>query len=332
MHCDEARWWEASQRLLMLGNVMIDDGEHVLYAQRVDYDGVLRQEHASDGVTLISGDRQLQSEFLHYDQQTRITVARDDVMISDFVEHATLFGERANYDRSGDYGMITGAPYLVKEDSLSGEQLTVEGARIEVWGEGQRVVITDSVRFTKGDMRAECSRAEYLSDDSLLILEQIPVVWYRDREITGDTITLRLEGITFRSSQIRGNACIVTLDTTARDELEGASIDIDAHYTDEDTIQTITVKGQAVSRYHIEEAEEEQRGINVVTGDRLVLVIVGDRLQSVEVLSSPGQSTGVYTPKGLGTREGSVPSESKDGSSGKKDRSAQENNKRLDAQ
>ena len=299
MTCEEARWWEDKQRMRMVGDVFIHDGEHTLYAQRVDYDGLRREESAYDDVLLIAGNRRVRSDFLHYEQKTRIAVARDDVIITDLIERATLFGMWAKYDRQSDYGVIKGNPRLVKEDSLSADMLSVEGVCIEVWGEGQRVVVTDSVQFVKGDMSAACSRAEYFSGDSLLVLEQIPVVWYRDQKITGDTITLRLDGITFRRSHIRGNARIVTLDSTDRDILEGGTIVIDAAYTDKDTIQTITVEDQASSRYHIREKDEDQEGVNVVTGDRLVLVIIGDRLRSVEVVSSPGESTGVYTPKGV---------------------------------
>lgn len=296
LRCDRACWRQRDDHILLVGNVKIDDGGRTLSADRVDYDGKTRTERAEGNVSLTSGDRHLACRRLEYFQERGIASAFEDVVLTDFLERATLRGGEAFYDREADYARIVGIPQLVKVDSASGERMVVDGLKMEIWGDAQRVLLTDSVRIEKGDLKAACRTAEYRAADSLLVLYERPVVWYREQVMQGDSIDVRLDGVQFMGSTIRGRAQIVSVDNTLRDELKGRRIIIEAYYTEQDTIRKVFVEGQASSLYHVDLEEENERGMNTVTGDRIIITIRGDQFERVQVESSPGQCTGVYTP------------------------------------
>lgn len=295
--CDRARWWEKDDRALLSGSVMIYDGKRTLRADSVRYDGKSKVETAWGCVSLESGSRELTAERLKYEREKELVFAEGNVVLSDFKEKITLKGERIVYDRESDYGIVEGQPQLVKVDSSSGERMVVNGIKIESWGGEQRVLVSDSVRIEKDDWRAVCQSAEYHSEEDLLFLEETPVVWYRDQEMRGDSIDIRLKEVEFQEGVIRGNAQIVSGDSTFEDVLKGQEITIEAYYTSEDTIQKVIVRGQASSLYHIFDEEEKEQGVNSVTGDRIVLTFIGDHLERVKVESDPGHSTGIFTPK-----------------------------------
>jgi len=266
--CDEARWWEKNDKIFLSGEVTIYDGKHTLRSDRVHYDGNTRMETASGRVTLETGQRKLTSHRLDYYQEKELASAYGNVVITDFIERATLTGERANYDRGLDYGVVEGRSRLVKVDSTFGERMIVRGLKMEVWGEEQRVLVTDSVKIEKDHLKALCQKAEYRSREDLLILEEAPVVWHWDEEA-------------------------VSADSTFMNVLKGRRIVVEAR---KDTIREVVVEGQASSLYHIFDEDEKLQGVNSITGDRIVLTFGKDRLERVEVESEPSQCMGVYTP------------------------------------
>jgi len=295
--CDRASWWQNDDRVILKGNVMIYDGKRTLLADRVDYDGKTRMERSSGNVSLQSGEKKLVARRLNYSRDKELASAYGDITITDLVERASIKGYEAIFDRALDYGMIQGNPQLTMEDTTSGENMVVHGVKIEAWGEDQRVVVTDSVRIEKGELRAVCQMAEYRANDDLLVLERTPTVWHRDQEMIGNRIDIQLDDLQFRGGVIQGEAEIISRDSTYEDLLKGQRITVEV---DQDTIRKVVVDGQASSFYHIfEEGENEriEQGVNSVTGDRIILTFEGGRLERVKVESDPGQCMGTFTPK-----------------------------------
>ena len=297
LRCQNARLWQNENRAILSGDVTIHDGKRTLWSDRVYYDGKSRTEEAVGRVILQSGQRRITARRLNYSQEQQQARAHGDVVISDLVEMTTLEGDSAFYDRSLDYGFVEGTSRLAKKDSVSEEQMIVQGLKIEAWGEDQRVVVTDSVRIEKGDLNASCRQAEYRTEEDVLILQEMPVVWHRDQHMRGDRIDILLDELDFKGGLIQGNAEIISKDSTYEDVLKGRQITVEAS---RDTIRKVVIEGQASSVYHVFDEEREDRqeqGINTVTGDRLILTFDRDRLDRVNVESTPAQSTGTYRPK-----------------------------------
>ncbi|GEM_PF-789330 len=302
LRCDLARWWKQSDRVIMLGNVKIYDGKHTLRGDSVEYDGKTHREIASGNVFFQTKKRTINTKRLTYLRDEEKVFADGDVVITDFVEHAVLKGEKALYDRSSDYGWIEGNPELVKIDTTSDQRMIVRGMRIEAWGKEQRIVISDSVKITKGDLDAESQTAVYFSENDSLILADKPVVVQQAYRMRGDTIFVNFMNLNFNRGLIKGEADISwEEDSTFVNKLNGKMITIVAH---QDTIQRLIVEGQASSIYHVFDEEQIYQGVNSVKGDRIVLTFNKDRsVENVDVLSTPGLSSGVYTPKGQEEKE-----------------------------
>ncbi len=295
--CDRARWWQKDDKVLLNGNVMIYDGKRTLRADRVDYDGQTRTERAFGNVSLEKGDKKLNARRLIYNQELERVSAFEDVVITDLVERASIKGSRAIFERLLDYGLIEGRPQLTKVDTVSNEKLVVHGIKMEAWGEDNRVEVTDSVMIEKGDLKAICRRADFRSDENLLVLKESPTLWHRDHKMKGDRIDIRLEDLSFQGGVIQGKAEIISTDSEFEDIMRGEKITMDVRL---DTIRKVIVQGQASSRYHfLEEGDQGQddQGVNEVNGDRITLTFDGDRIERVKVESDPGQCLGTFTPK-----------------------------------
>jgi hypothetical protein len=228
------------------------------------------------------------------------------ISLHDDKENAILYGEKGFYNRQLSYGKVLGNPRLVKTDTVSCEQMEVHGRIMEIWDDESRVIVTDSVRIIKGEMKAFCSRAEYRYDQDWVILEDLPILWYQDQEMKGERITIQLKETRFEGGVIEGKAMIVSHDSTFQDHLQGNQITVIA---EEDTVRRVIVDGQAISHYHVIDEEEGQQGVNRITGDQIILVFDGDKLDQVTVLSNPGVCEGVFTPSGIDKDPGTAMSE-----------------------
>ena len=297
LHCTKARWWQKENKAILTGNVEIYDGKRTLWSDRVDYDGRTKIEKAMGNVRLENGEQRLTARELEYSQEEESAAAHGDVIITDLVEMVTIEGDRAFYDQLRDYGLVEGMPQMTRTDTASGEKMVVRGLKIEAWGDEQRIVVTDSVQIDKGNLRAVCLKADYMAQADSLILDETPIVWHRDHEMRGDHIDILLDGVDFHGGIIRGNAEIISKDSTTEDLLEGAEIFVEVH---RDTIRKVVVEGQARSVYHVFEEDDRERreqGTNTVTGDRLILMFKDEQLDRVLVESDPAQSTGTYIPE-----------------------------------
>jgi len=306
LNCQNATWWREKQRMLLLDDVHIYDGKRDLRADRVEYDGKTKTEKAQGHVQLEIGNRTLKANQVTYAQDSEEIFARGNIRFIDLVEKTTLFGDESYYDRTDDYGWVKGNSYVVKMDTASGDSMIVKGLKIEAWGKDQAFTVTDSVVLQKGSLKAKCRYAYFQSQNEELRLEQMPMMWYQNHEMQGDTITLQMKDLHFQGGKIHQHAQIFSRDSTTVNELKGQIITFEAS---DDTIRAIYVYGQAVSIYHISDEDSKDEGMNTVTGDRIVIQFKGDEINRVLVESDPGQSTGTYKPKEKPVQPGTTPKE-----------------------
>lgn len=296
LECRQAKLWHAENKALLTGDVSIYDGKRSLTGDRVEYEGKTRTEEAIGNVLFLSGDRRLTAHQLAYSQESEFANASGNVVIADLVEKATVQGDTAVYDRKRDYGIVRGNPMLTRQDSVSNDTMFVSGLTIEAWGDDQRVVVSDSVRIEKDELRAICQKAEYHAEGDSLILEDLPVVWHRDHEMRGERIDILLDGVNFQGGIIQGRAEVISSDSLYKDVLKGGEIVVEVR---RDTIRKVIIDGQASSLYHVFEEGPKGRteqGVNTVTGDRIELFFDGDRLDRVVVKSSPARCSGIFKP------------------------------------
>ncbi len=291
LKCEKAVLYREKRFAVLEDNIQIFDGEHTLWADKVEYNGDEHIETASGNVRLETNKRKLYADTLIYHQKEKITYAFSNVIIKDLVEHVVLFGDEAFYDKPKDYAYVKGETKVVQTDSLTGETMTIEGLQIDAWGVEDKVVVSDSVKIVKEDLRAECGKGVFFVQKDTLLLLNSPLVKQKRHFMKGDTINICLRDMNFNGGIIKGKAEIISKDSTSQDELRGNQINIIA---ENDTIREVLVTGQASSIYFI--SEENDRGKNVLTGDKINLIFKNDSLKNVNVFSDPGLCTGTYTP------------------------------------
>lgn len=294
LECEDALWWEDSQRIRLMHQVVIHDGERTLRADEVDYNGKLKVERASGHVVLERGMQRMLADVLIFWQESRLASAKGRVQLEDSKEHLTLIGEEMVFDQAREYGFSEGNPQLIRWDTTSAQNHWYgTGKKMEFWGKQARVVMTDSVWIHQENTEAHAQIAEYWTKDSLLVLRRGPRIFQNNRKMEADSIAIYLEGTRFREAHLIGSAQIVSEKDSIRDELYGKKIRI---YARGDTLEKVIVTEQAKSIFTILDESHIPQGRNTVTGDEIEIVFEGDQIKTVAVKSRPGLCVGEYVP------------------------------------
>ncbi|MBN1895419.1 hypothetical protein JW906_13040 [bacterium] len=301
--CDEATHFEDRQWAELRGRVHIRDGEHTLQADTVLIDTRERKETALGNVELETKGRKITSRFLSYSQRSKIVQARKNVVLEDFIRKARLTSGSLTYNRIQDYARAEENPSLAVADTADREELILTGRVMEGWGESQKVLVTDSVRVRKGEVRAEAGLLEYTADDRRLLLKIRPVIHEKKQILRGDTVEFFLVNDEFDRGSLRGNASMSQKDSLTEDILKGNLIFLT---TEPDSMRRVVVQGRAESVYHSEE-EEGGKGKNQLSGDRLTLLFRAGEIQWIQVESNPGLCAGTFTPEGGDGKSGTNP-------------------------
>ena len=106
MTCDSARFYEKRQYCIALGHVVMSDSSGVLYANRLNYDGLSRQAELRGEVRYEGPLGVLQTQSLDYDLKERRASFFGGGTMQDSTE--TLTSQRGTYERNGKIGHFTG--------------------------------------------------------------------------------------------------------------------------------------------------------------------------------------------------------------------------------
>ena len=279
-------------------NVEVYLNDKWLYADKVIYYHDKQMEEAQGHVRLIDSTKTLLANNLEYLEINEKAFATGDVRILDDTDSIVLSGEEAIYNRPEGYAKITGQPVFTKTDTTDSSKLIITGKIMEMFQDGDRLLVSDSVFVERGKVNAHCNELEYFQKEKKVTLSGSPKASRKWDNLWGDEIILKLDEKEVKTIEIIGKAVVTSkVDTLDENDermnfIKGENMLV---WLTEEKIDSVRVRGQATSYYHVIE-DDEDKGINKVLGDELLLHLINSELKRVLVKSSPGTTNGTYFP------------------------------------
>lgn len=291
--CNYAVQFEQMGRILFEQDVHYSDSLRDLWADRVTYfiddDSLLAEgsvktvQELYEGycnVANYSNDR----ENIYMFQKVRLVKSDDGVVLT---------GRRGFGDKTMEYAWVAGDAHMVKTDTLGGTEITIDAEKIEFFNKESMALATDSVEVLKDDVKANSDTLEYYSAEKYALLYSDPVVFRGLDEMRGDSIYLYSVEESIDRIEIYGHASALSAPEFGAggdfNRMYGRSIVIRMR---EGKIDHIVVTGNASSLYYLFE-DEEPKGVNKATGDRIDLSFLEGKLETIRVI---GGSEGTYYP------------------------------------
>lgn len=299
--CDKAVEYSGTGEIVFSGDVRIRDSNRLLFADSVYVYDRQKREVARGNVKVITEKDTTTADRMVYYETEDSLVAHGDVRIANVEDNIRLTGEHLRYSRPGDYAIMLENPVLIQLDSLGNETMRIVADTMETFAGGDHFRASGQVKITQPGIEATCQRADFLKAEERTVLVGSPRAWRRNQEISCDTLKIYSQDARLVRAQAVGNAVSTSEADTLNpgrwvNRLSGELITF--YFDASEDLERVVVESQATSLYHIVD-DNLYRGANEVTGDRIQLLFSDGAVETVQVESDPGSSTGTFKPPGL---------------------------------
>ena len=293
MYCEWARRFRERRIMEFYSNVIVYDGHHRLYADKIFYD---ENERRADcyGHVRISGesDSLYAKKFVYYFKDKRAE-ARDSVFLWDKENNAAVWGNWGYYNSSEKKGDVFQAAKLRHYGESDDDTLYITSGEMHYQGiEPKKATAVEHVIIQKGNFYALCDTAFYHISEDKILLRGDPKAWQEDSEMTGDSIDVDLDSLVFKEIYLKDNASIKTLADSIQRKynlLRGKTIQVSLV---DKKPQIVIARKNATSLYLIQD-EQGTQGTNAAIADSIMLIFKEGKVDSISIL---GDVEGTFYP------------------------------------
>jgi lipopolysaccharide export system protein LptA len=293
MFCDEATFYEDRGQVVFVGNVLINDGHHKLWADKIVYFTATRYAKCTGHVRIGGVNDSLYAEKFTYHFKERNASGETDLFILDKQNRVYIWGDSGIYTSASRYSRVTGHAMFKQINTENSDTLLITANILEYFGlEPRRAYALEQVHIYKDRVRATCDSATYLIGDELVKLRINPYAWQEQNEMSGTTMDLKLDSLKINQIFINENAHVKTLaDSVLKkyNHLKGKSIQIELA---DGRPQWLIARRNAISVYIALEDSVDQ-GTNSSSSDSIRVMFREGKIDSIAII---GGIEGIFYP------------------------------------
>jgi lipopolysaccharide export system protein LptA len=327
--CERALQYIARGVFFLTGNVVVTDDSLTLRAPRGTYYRGERRAEGFDGVRLDDGATRLTAAYgeyfaedrraffhthvvvvdtssivtadtLLYWRLTRRSRALGRVVVNSHSDRLTITGGRLDHDAEALYSRMTVSPLLVQVDSAGDgrpDTLRVRAVVLESFRDStRRLIARDSVQLLRTDLAATARYACFFTAGDSILLRNAPVIWYRETQVTGDSINVYMKKRKLERLLVMGSAFAASKSDSLHperfDQIQGDRLRM---LFGAQGLRRTDVEGRALSVYHLYD-DTLANGINKTSGDRIVMLFGDGKAEAITVY---GGVEGQYFPENM---------------------------------
>ena len=293
-------YYRPERRAEGFDNVVLDDGTTRLTAAYGEYFAEERRAFFHTHVTVVDTSSVVTADTLLYWRMTRRSIAQGHVVVRSPADRLTIAGGRLDHDAGRMYSRMTVSPVMVQIDSAGGgrfDTLQVRGIVLESFRDStRRLIARDSVQLVRGDIAGTARYACFYTAGDSILLRSAPVIWYRDTQVSGDSVNVYLKKRKLDRLLVMGSAFAVSrsdsLHPERYDQIAGDRLTM---LFGAAGLSRTDVEGRALSLYHLYD-DTLANGLNRTSGDRIVMLFAGGKAETITVY---GGVEGDYFPENM---------------------------------
>jgi len=293
MYCDSAIFYESKDKAEFVGNVIIDDGHHKLWANFINYNTKFRIATCIGNVRISGIQDSLYADKFIYKFREKSADGYGNVFLWDKTEGSKLWGDEGSYKNDQKESHITGNAKLIKPNENNLDTLIITAKKMDYFGIiPKKAIAIDSVRIFKNNLQAKCDSAIYSITEEIVFLRINPFAWQDENKMSGIDINLKLDSLDLKEILISGKSKIETLADSVTKQynlLRGKSIQV---FIENDNPVKIIARNNASSVYLIEE-ELEKQGTNAASSDSITIFFKEGLMDSINIA---GGTEGTFYP------------------------------------
>lgn len=300
--------------------IVSDSG--VIYGNRGNFNTITKQAILLDKskIEMNEGSRILIGDSIVYDKDANLGKAYGNIFLQDTIQDIILKGHYGFYDANTDYAFATDSAELINYSK--GDSLFLHADILEVFKTTpstvmklQKTIYNDSVfydsvkveqnnflfkaynnvRFFKSDLQGVCDSLVFNTTDSLIKMFKQPILWNEGNQLTGDTISIRVNNNSVDWLYVKNNAfSIEQKDSIHYNQLKSRNLTINF---EDGKPREIFAEGNVENITYPEEKNGDLSLLqNLLTSSFLQVWIANNTFEKMKAWPSP---TGKTTPFSL---------------------------------
>ncbi|MBF9252080.1 LPS export ABC transporter periplasmic protein LptC [Pontibacter sp. 172403-2] len=273
------------------GPTVIKGQQGDLYAEEGTYNTLTKISNFGRNAYILTPEYRLGGDKLYYDQNLGYGFAQQNVTLKSLKDNITVRGQEGRYWRERGVAKVYGNPVMetvMDNDTLYMAADTLVSREAKTPGMASLLLAYHDVRIYKKDLQGKCDSLSYNRTDSVMYMNQKPVLWNDKSQLVGDTIRMHLRNKTIDKLYLFSNAFITSEDTIQNyNQVKGR--DMVASFQEGD-IRRVDVNGNGESIYFALEGDTVVTGMNKAICSNMVLKFGDNKLKTISFLIQPDAS------------------------------------------
>lgn len=293
---DTLRFNGYSKKAFFYGPTNIFGDEGHMYCEQGWYhtgneEGVLQKNAFIDREReYISGDS------LYYNSVKGLSIGQGNVVIRDTTNKIEFTGDFARSDEIKHFAFITGHA-LAKRFEDDRDTLYIHADTLfnylDTLNEPKLILGYHEVNLFKSDMQGACDSISYNREEGEMNMYKNPILWAKNAQLTGDTISVYEKDGDIRRAFLRLQAIVVTEVDTGKYYNQVAGKTMNAYF-DSSEIRRIDFEGNAQTVAYLEDEDENdstiivtRSGMNRIYASNFTLRFNGGNISSATYRDAP---------------------------------------------
>ena len=288
---DTLRYNTVSKIAYFNGPTRIKGKSGNLYAEGGNYNTITRVSDFKQNAKIDTPNYRLGGDQLVYDELKQYGVAKGHVSLISKKDNLMLRGDMGRYWRAlGRTKLYGGRPVvrnISQKDTLYMAADTLISVEAKPGQTTKRTVLYayPKVKIFRGPMQGICDSLTYDRQDSIIYLNQDPVLWHTKNQLTSDSMQIRSKRGKVDEMRLFGRAFAVNQDTLLHfNQTKGRSM---RAYFRDDKMRRVDVLGNAESLFYALDGDTVTTGMNRLLSANMRLLFANNKLNKISVLSNP---------------------------------------------
>ncbi|GAB3579897.1 OstA-like protein [Hymenobacter daeguensis] len=289
---DTLRYNTVSKIATFNGPTRIKGKQGNLYAEAGTYNTKTRVSNFQKNAKIDTPNYLLGGDRLVYDEVKLYGVANGHVSLTSKKDNIVLRGDAGKYWRGlGRTKLYGGRPVVrnigTQKDTLymAADTLISIEARPGQTTTRNILYAFPKVQIFRGNLQGICDSLTYDRQDSIIYLNQDPVLWQAKNQLTADSIQIRSKKGKVDEMRLYANAFAVNQDTLLNfNQTKGRNM---MAYFRDNKMRRVDVLGNAESIFYALDGDTVTTGMNRVLSANMRLLFVDSKLNKISVLTNP---------------------------------------------
>ena len=281
----------ASKIVYFQGPTVIKGEQGDLYAEEGTYNTLTKISNFGRNAYILTPEYRLGGDKLYYDQNLGYGFAQQNVTLKSLKDNITVRGQEGRYWRERGVSKVYGKPVMeavMDNDTLYMAADTLVSREAKTPDMASMLYAYHDVRIYRKDLQGKCDSLSYNRTDSVMYMNQKPVLWNDNSQMIGDTIRMHLRNKTIDKMYLFSNA-FITSEDTIRNYNQVKGRDMVASFQEGD-IRRVDVNGNGESIYFALDGDTAVTGMNKAICSNMVLKFGDNKLKTISFLIQPDAS------------------------------------------